>query len=133
MRFEYTQENIEYVMKLIRKNLTPDLLATKFRQINQINPMYGHCKHASQTLILLMNMDRLKLMKNSTQVWVQDDNQIYDVVVDQFYSQGLIPCYENAEHAKYSHTVKVDSLIERVLGTHCKLSTPPSDPPQPAL
>jgi len=122
MKFDYIQENIEYVMKLIQQNLTPDLLASKFRQINQTNPMYGHCKHASQALILLMNTNRLQLMKNATHVWVQDEDQIYDVTEDQFYLQGLTPCYNNAMLACYSPTKKADLLTERVLRTHYELA-----------
>jgi hypothetical protein len=122
MKFDYTQKNIEYVIKLIRENLTPDLLASKFKKINETNSMYGHCKHASQALILLMNTNRLQLMKNSSHVWVQDEDKIYDVTSDQFYLQGLTPCYENATVANYAHTVKADILIEKVLRTHFKLA-----------
>ena len=53
MKFEYTEENITHVMQLIRDNLTPDLLKQKHRDRNKRNPMYGHCKHASEALIEL--------------------------------------------------------------------------------
>ena len=133
MRFDYTQRNIEYVMNLIRDNLTPDLLKSKFRKINESNPLYGHCKHASQALVLLIDTNCLRLTKNHCHVWVQDIEKIYDVTADQYYSQGLNPCYDNPVYFDCVHTQKVDLLIERVWRTHLKLSTSPLDPPQPAL
>ena len=115
MKFEYTEENITHVMQLIRDNLTPDLLKQKHRDRNKRNPMYGHCKHASEALIELMDTDQLCLMRNKTHVWVQDGNKVYDITVDQYHSMGLNPSYNGQPCSNMRRSVKTKELVRRVL------------------
>lgn len=130
MKFDYTPQNVEYVMNLIRLNLSPDLLAERLVERNKTNPLYGHCKHASQALILLLNTDRLVLTSsaNKSHLWVQDENKIYDVTASQFHFMGLIPPYEGGFPCQYNHTLKADLLVERVERTHHKLAQDPLRP-----
>ena len=47
---EYNNENLKVVSELIRKNLTPDLIAKKWRERNSRNPTFGHCHTAAGCL-----------------------------------------------------------------------------------
>jgi hypothetical protein len=124
--FRYSENNINLVMGLIRQNLTLDLLTPKYREENSINPMYGHCYHSSQALYYLMNTDLLipmsgKDYRGDYHWWLQNDNKIYDVTPEQYYSVGKLPPYENGKKSKWygwkqrPHQRSLD-LIVRVLG-----------------
>jgi len=57
--YAYTAENIEVVTALLQDNLTPDLLSPAYLEGNETNPLYGHCVHASQAMMCLMDTTNL--------------------------------------------------------------------------
>ena len=97
--FSYSEEGAESMMKIIRRNLTPDLLTKKYRKENETNPMYGHCYHSTQTLFYLLDPHDLIPMsgtdyRGDTHWWLYDDRDvIYDITSDQYYSVGQVPPY----------------------------------------
>lgn len=98
--FSYTEENLESVIKIICKNLTPDLVTKKYREENATNPMFGHCYHSSQALFYLMDTDVLEQRTaidyhDCTHWWLVDitNEKIYDITADQYYRVGQIPPY----------------------------------------
>lgn len=124
--YRYSENTLSLVMGLIRKNLTPDLLTPKYREENVTNPMFGHCYHSSQALFYLMNTDLLVPMcgkdyRNDYHWWLQDEEKIYDVTAEQYYSVGKLPPYHNGKPTKWygwkqrPHQRSLD-LIVRVLG-----------------
>lgn len=98
--FHYSEENAESLMKVIRNQLTPDLITTKYREENVKNPMYGHCYHSTQALFYLLNPHDLIPMSGTdyrgvTHWWLYDDRgAIYDTTADQYYSVGQVPPYD---------------------------------------
>ena len=118
------------VMGLIQKNLTLDLLSHKklmYRQDTLTNKYYGHCYHSSQALYYLMDTDTLVPMKGEdyrgeTHWWLQDDDKIYDVTADQYYSVDQTPPYESGKKSKWygwkqrPQQITLD-LMKRVLDT----------------
>jgi len=124
--YRYSENMLSLVMGLIRKNLTPDLLTPKYREENVTNPMFGHCYHSSQALFYLMNTDLLVPMcgkdyRNDYHWWLQDEEKIYDVTAEQYYSVGKLPPYHSGKPTKWygwkqrPHQRSLD-LIVRVLG-----------------
>jgi hypothetical protein len=125
--YRYSEANMSLVMGSIRKNLTPDLLSTKYREDNKTNPMFGHCYHSTQALYYLMDTDSLIPMsaidyRNDPHWWLQDGDKIYDITADQYYSVGKLPPYENGKPSKWygwkqrPHQRSLN-LIVRVLGS----------------
>ena len=124
--YKYTEDNMNLVMGLIRNNLTPDLLSTRYRPENVTNSMYGHCYHSTQALYYLMDTDLLIPMsgidyRDDYHWWLQDGDKIYDVTAEQYYSVGQQPPYKNGKKSKWygwgqrPHQRSLD-LIVRVLG-----------------
>ena len=124
--YKYTEDNMNLVMGLIRNNLTPDLLSTRYRSGNVTNPMYGHCYHSTQALYYLMDTDLLIPMsgidyRDDYHWWLQDRDKIYDVTSEQYYSVGQQPPYETGKKDKWYGWGKRPhqrslNLIVRVLG-----------------
>ena len=98
--FYYSEEGAESMMKIIRTQLTPDLLTKKYRKENETNPMYGHCYHSTQALFYLLDPHDLIPMsgvdyRGDTHWWLYDDRGvIYDTTADQYYSVGQVPPYD---------------------------------------
>jgi len=124
--YRYSEANMSLVMGLIRNNLTPDLLTPKYREENQSNPMYGHCYHSTQALFYLMDTDLLVPMcaldyREDYHWWLQNEDKIYDVTAEQYYSVGKLPPHHNGKKGKWygwgqrPHQRSLD-LIVRVLG-----------------
>ena len=105
----YPYTDINLVMSLLKLKLTPDLLSHKklmYRQDLLTNKYYGHCYHSTQALYYLMDTDTLVPMKGEvyrgeTPWRVQDDDKIYDVTADQYYSVDKTPPYENGKKTKW--------------------------------
>ena len=97
--FYYSEEGAESMMKIIRTQLTPNLLTKKYRKENETNPMYGHCYHSTQALFYLLDPHNLIPMsgidyRGDTHWWLYDDRGvIYDTTADQYYSVGQVPPY----------------------------------------
>jgi hypothetical protein len=124
--YRYSEANMSLVMGLIRRNLTPDLLTPKYREENQSNSMYGHCYHSTQALFYLMDTDLLVPMcgldyREDYHWWLQNEDKIYDVTAEQYYSVGKLPPHHNGKKGKWygykqrPHQRSLD-LIVRVLG-----------------
>jgi len=104
--YTYSELNMCLVMGLIKRNLTPDLLTPKYREENKINSMYGHCYHSSQALFYLIDTDLLIPMcgidyRNDYHWWLQNENKIYDLTAEQYYSVGKLPPYEKGKPTKW--------------------------------
>jgi hypothetical protein len=98
----YNQENLELVSKLIKINLTPDLIAKKWRERNSRNPTFGHCHTASGCLYKLFGSKAVHMHRGHDgeiyHWWVVDKNgNIIDLTSEQYTSIGKIPPYENGE------------------------------------
>lgn len=124
--YEYTENNMSLVMGLIRRNLTPNFLTPKYREENIQNPTYGHCYHSSQALYYLMNTDKLVPMsgkdyRDDYHWWLQNEDKIYDVTAEQYYSVGKLPPYHSGKQSKWygwkqrPHQRSLDLMI-KVLG-----------------
>ena len=105
----YPYSDINLVMSLLRLKLTPDLLShkrLKYRQDLLTNKYYGHCYHATQALYYLIDTDKLVSMKGEdyrgeSHWWLQDQDKIYDVTADQYYSVNKTPPYEQGKKTKW--------------------------------
>ena len=129
--FYYSEEGAESMMKIIRTQLTPDLLTKKYRKENETNPMYGHCYHSTQALFYLLDPHDLIPMsgidyRGDTHWWLYDDRGvIYDTTSDQYYSVGQVPPYDVGKKTQWygwkqrPHQRSLD-LIMRVLD-YCKI------------
>lgn len=129
----YTKDNIQEVMELIRKNLTPDLLSHKkllYPQDKNTNLYYGHCYHACQSLYFVMDTDQLvsysgEDYRGEKHWWLQDGEEIYDPTAEQYYSVNQIPPYETGKKTKWygwkgrPQQVSLDLMV-RVLGMRLK-------------
>jgi hypothetical protein len=124
--YRYSEANMSLVMGLIRRNLTPDLLTPKYREKNRSNPMYGHCYHSTQALFYLIDTDLLVPMvgvdyRDDYHWWLQNDERVYDLTAEQYYSVGKLPPYHNGKKGKWygwgqrPHQRSLDLMV-RVLG-----------------
>ena len=126
----YPYSDINLVMSLLKLKLTPDLLSHKklmYSQDRLTNKYYGHCYHATQALYYLMDTDRLVSMKGEdyrgeSHWWLQDEDKIYDVTADQYYSVDKTPPYESGKKTNWygwkqrPQQISLD-LMKRVLDT----------------
>jgi hypothetical protein len=104
--FKFTQENIDIVSNLIRKNLTKDLVEKKYKSQNDSNPMYGHCYHVTQAAYYLFDTDKLVSYsaiddRGEPHWWLQYEDQIIDITADQFKVRGVNPPYEKGKPSKW--------------------------------
>ena len=103
LEFEpYPMSEIDTVMKLIRDNLTPDLLGGRkslmYPSDVLTNKFYGHCYHSSQCLYYLMDTDSLLPMsgedyRGEKHWWLQDGETVYDCTAEQYWSVNQNPPY----------------------------------------
>lgn len=106
LKFEtYKLEEIDTVMQLIRDNLTPDLLTTKYKEENKSNPMYGHCYHSTQALFYLVDGEFEKMSaidyRGDKHWWLQNGEIVYDVTANQYWSVEQTPPYEKGKKSKW--------------------------------
>jgi len=128
--YEYHEKNMSLVMGLVRKNLTPDLLKGRKKLMYpddvKTNRCYGHCYHSSQALFYLMNTDLLIPMsaedyRGEKHWWLQNEERIYDVTAEQYYSVGKLPPYHSGKKSKWygwkqrPQQISLDLMV-RVLG-----------------
>jgi hypothetical protein len=127
--YEYTENNMCLVMGLIKQNLTPDLLRGKklmYASDVKTNKYYGHCYHASQALHFIMNTDQLTPMsaedyRGEKHWWLQNDEKIYDVTAEQYYTVSQLPPHDLGKKSKWygwkqrPQQISLELLI-RVLG-----------------
>ena len=103
-RYEYTPMLIDKVSKMIRENLTDELISNSFREKYPANhyrwkyPYFGLCVPATFFLLYLMDTNVLEPMSGTdsiggTHYWLRDilTRERYDLTLDQF------PTYEELE------------------------------------
>ena len=128
--YEYTENNMCLVMGLIRQNLTLDLLKGRKKLMYpndvQTNNCYGHCYHSSQALYYLMNTDALVPMsgedyRGEKHWWLQNEEKIYDVTAEQYYTVGKLPPYHSGKKSRWygwkqrPQQISLDLMV-RILG-----------------
>ena len=92
----YNEKNLKLVSDAIVQNLTPDLVAVKFRKRNETNRMFGHCYHASACLQKIFGTKEIKLYRavdfsETYHWWAKDNNEkVIDLTADQYYSICLL-------------------------------------------
>jgi hypothetical protein len=119
---EYNDKNLDLVSKLIRKNLTPDLIAKKWQQRNLNNPTFGHCHTASGCLYKIFGPKAMHMHRGFDgeiyHWWVVDrDGKIIDLTSEQYTSIGKVPPYENGEKSGmlgFDYRKRVLLLLDRV-------------------
>ena len=130
---EYNDENLDLVSKIIRKNLTPDLIAKKWRERNSRNPTFGHCHTASGVIYKVFGSenvhlyrsfdDSLKLVNEPMYHWFilnRHNNEIIDVTSSQYdsHSRLLKQLYKNKVKASilgFNYKTRVNILLIRVM------------------
>ena len=119
----YDEENLKRVSEAIVSNLTPDLIPKKWRKRNSINPMFGHCHHASACLQKVFGIKEIKLYRAQdwAEIWhwwaVDSSGKIIDLTADQYYSRGKEPPYDDGEKASmlgFAYRTRTLELLERV-------------------
>ena len=129
----YPYDEIESVIEKIQKNLSGDLLKGKRLKYSgdvQKYKYYGHCYHSSQALFFLMDTDRLEAysaidFREEKHWWLQDENKIYDVTEDQYYSRSKIPPHKKGKKSAWygwkqrPQQITLE-LMKRVLGDRLK-------------
>lgn len=119
---EYNNENLKVVSELIRKNLTPDLIAKKWRERNSRNPTFGHCHTAAGCLYKIFGPKAMHMHRGfDGQIyhwWVVDiSGNIIDLTSEQYTSIGKIPPYEQGEKSGmlgFGYKTRVLVLLDKV-------------------
>ena len=134
MLLDYTQDNLNLVIDIITKNLTPDLLPKKWITRNQFNPMFGHCHTASGCLQKIFGTKVIKLYRalddEDIYHWwaVDNENIIIDITADQYYSTGRHPpIYESGKKSGllgFGYRKNVLELTDRVAKQLLSTDTP---------
>lgn len=120
----FSLDDKELIVSSILSNLTPDLLAEKrFLEENKINPLYGHCYHASQVFYYLVDPHKYQPFfafndyRGGTHWWLQNDDEILDITADQYYNVKMTPPYENGSPKTWKISKRSYKLLKRVLET----------------
>ena len=100
---EFTFSNIAKVidiMEVVLVGHSTTLLRPKYNKPD--NPLFGHCIHASEAIIMLFENDELQLYRAPCQHadyhwWVQYHGLVIDATAKQYTSQGYIPPYEQGK------------------------------------
>lgn len=119
---KYNEENLQLVSKIIKRNLTADLLPKKWLNRNQLTPTFGHCHNASGCLYKIFGSKIVNMYRGFDgeiyHWWVQDKTgRIIDLTAEQYTSLGRTPPYDKAEKAGllgFDYKKRVDELYHRV-------------------
>ncbi len=121
---QFNIKDKELIINAIVSNLTPDLLAeNRFIEENKINPMFGHCYHSSQAFYYMIYNHNYQPIfafndyRGGTHWWLQSDEEIIDITVDQYYRVGMKPPYENGSPKTWKISRRSLKLVKRVLET----------------
>ena len=123
----YDKDNLDKISKIILENLTPDLVAKKFRERNSIEPLFGHCYAASATLYKIFGSKNVHLWhgRDDEDIWhwwcVDKDGEIIDLTADQYYNTNRIPPYDNGKKAGllgWGYRKKVEKMLTKVLDNY---------------
>ena len=102
---EYTKANLINVMnamQVILPGYSLQLLSPCY-QGHENNPMFGHCIHASEAIILLFPAEEFQLMRAKCEVadyhWYLLDSTgvIVDPTIDQYYYAKIKPPYDKGK------------------------------------
>jgi len=100
----YTISTVSAIQSRLEQVLTPDLITTKYREENMINPMYGHCYHTTQAMFYFLDTDVLvpysaKDWRGDDHWWLQDKESgiILDFTMDQYLSIGKEPPHKKGK------------------------------------
>ena len=112
-RYEYTAEETEKVSKLIRDELTEDLISKDIKEKYPPDhprwkyPFFGYCVPATFTMLYLMNTAVLEPMRGEDSGgeghwWLRDKltREKYDLTSDQFSTPGELEAVYTAGHPK---------------------------------
>lgn len=103
---KYDFQDLDIVSKLIIDNLEEKFCPPKFRKINKINPLFGHCYHSTQSLYYFMDKE-LKIMSadcdgpGERHWWLQDEDTIIDITASQYDRLDVEPPYEKGKVSKW--------------------------------
>tara|TARA_R110000822_G_scaffold65772_1_gene160915 strand:+ start:3814 stop:4248 length:435 start_codon:yes stop_codon:yes gene_type:complete len=97
-RLEWSEENLQFAIESIKKNLTRELVPPGWRNANSRNPMGGHCHNATGALYMLFGPEYLQLWQgnspgpngNALHFWVtvKGSDRLIDITVDQYGEEG---------------------------------------------
>ena len=120
----YNEENLELFSRLIKNNLSLDLIPKKWKTKNQFNPTFGHCHNASGCLYKIFGSKSVTMYRGLDEQgiyhwWVVDvNNKIIDLTAQQYTDFGKIPPYDKGEKAGllgFEYKKRVLRLYERVM------------------
>lgn len=120
---KYTQTNLRWVSKIIKRNLASDLLPLKYRAKNATNPMFGHCHTASGCLYKIFGSQSVHMYRaldgeGIWHWWVQDrSGRIIDITASQYPQREISRLYKKGEKASmlgYAYRIRVMELYTRV-------------------
>jgi hypothetical protein len=123
MYLEYNEENLELFSKLIKNNLTSDLISKKWKTRNFLNPTFGHCHTAAGCLYKIFGTKAVKMYRGFDgeiyHWWVVDHTgKLIDLTSEQYTSIGKTPPYDKGEKAGllgFEYKKRVLKLYERVM------------------
>ena len=128
----YTKSNVIRVSKIIRSNLTPDLLLKKHRAINEKYPMWGHCHNATGTFYKIFSgqyvqmfraydkKTSIKLQYKFYHWWIVDiqTGTNIDLTGEQYQRSHMLELHRIGEKNSMlglSYEERVNILLKRVL------------------
>ena len=121
---EYNPHNLDVISKIIKSNLTYDLLPKKWFTRNMMNPMFGHCHTASACLQRLFGTKNIRLYRalDDEGIWhwwvIDKENKLIDLTSEQYTSQGRNPPYAEGQKASmlgFEYRKRVLRLYDRVM------------------
>mgnify|MGYP003659155998 CR=1 FL=1 len=97
-RLEWSEENLQFAIESIKKNLTRELVPPGWRNANSRNPIAGHCHNATGALYMLFGPEYLQIWQgdspgadgNALHFWVtvKGSDRLIDITVDQYGEKG---------------------------------------------
>ena len=114
------KNNLEETIKLIKNNLTTDLLSKSWINKNARQKMAGHCYHASAVLQdFFPEFDLYRGIDEEGEYhwWCQKGDEIIDITAEQYTERGLTPPYKDGQKEQrlgFSYRDRVKKLNERV-------------------
>jgi hypothetical protein len=132
---EYNQNNLQVFSDIIRKNLTSDLIAKKWKDRNFSNPTFGHCHTASGCLYKIFGPKAMHMYRGFDgeiyHWWVVDKTGVLiDLTSEQYTSIGKVPPYDKSEKCGmlgFDYRKRVMTLYERVMKDYDDVTTKKQD------
>lgn len=124
MLLNYNEENLSKVSRIIKKNLTYDLLPKKWVFRNLTNPTFGHCHNAAGCLYKIFGPKNLHMYRalDDEGIWhwwnIDRDGLLIDLTSEQYTSVGRTPPYAEGSKAGmlgFDYKKRVLRLYDRVI------------------